>query len=189
MQIAVGVPTFRNCVLNVPSASNTWIAPVALVGDVDVALRIDGDAVHDVELAGRRAARAPRLDVLAGRLVLRDPRVAVAVGDVDVAGGVPRDVGRPLEALARGARARQRAAATGATRQPPALHLATRRRRQAAGRRRDRRRLGAGCSDGHHRYAGAGVNGSAGTRIASGLRLSTICTRPFGSNLITCVDI
>ena len=106
MQSAVGVPTFRNCVLNVPLPSNTWMRLLPSSADVHVALRVDRDAVDDVELAGRRAARPPRLDVLAARLVLGDPRVAVAVGHVDVAGRVPRDVGRPLEALAFGARAR-----------------------------------------------------------------------------------
>jgi hypothetical protein len=36
---------------------------------------------------------------------------------------------------------------------------------------------------------GSGLNGSVGTRSASGLRLRIISTRPFGSNLITWVDI
>ena len=60
MQIAVGVPTFRNCVLNVPFAVEDLDALVAFVGDVDVALRVDGDAVDDVELARRGAASIPR---------------------------------------------------------------------------------------------------------------------------------
>ena len=36
---------------------------------------------------------------------------------------------------------------------------------------------------------GSGVIRAAGTVIASGLRLRIICTRPFESNLMTCVDI
>ena len=36
---------------------------------------------------------------------------------------------------------------------------------------------------------GSGVSRAAGTVNASGLRLRIICTRPFGSNLMTCVDI
>ncbi len=49
----------------------------------------------------------------------------------------------------------------------------------------------AGRLDGlHDRKSGReGCSGRAGTRIASGLRLRIIWTRPFGSNLITCVDI
>src|SRR5687768_11096228 len=39
-------------------------------------------------------------------------------------------------------------------------------------------------------YVSAGTdNGRLGTRIASGLRLKIIWIRPFGSNLMTCVDI
>jgi hypothetical protein len=38
-------------------------------------------------------------------------------------------------------------------------------------------------------FVGSGVRRGAGTVIASGLRLSTICTRPFESNLMTCDDI
>ena len=59
MQSAVGVPTLANCDLNVPSASKTWTRLLPSSRDVDVALRVDGDAVDDVELARARAARAP----------------------------------------------------------------------------------------------------------------------------------
>jgi hypothetical protein len=38
-------------------------------------------------------------------------------------------------------------------------------------------------------FVGSGVSRGVGTAVASGLRLNTICTRPFGSNLMTCVDI
>ena len=81
--------------------------------------------MHDVELAGLGAPRAPRLDVFAARLVLGDPGVAETVGHVDVSGRVPRHVGRTLEGLAFGARARQshgRRLRHRGLRQPPAAH-------------------------------------------------------------------
>jgi len=37
---------------NFPSVSKTWMRAVAAVGDVDIVLRVGGDAVRSVELAG-----------------------------------------------------------------------------------------------------------------------------------------
>ena len=73
-------------------------AAVAGVGDIDETLRVDRDASRLTELARGRAGLAPRADELAVLVELRDARVgAQAIGDVDVAGGVPRDVGRTVE--------------------------------------------------------------------------------------------
>src|SRR5262249_46186549 len=77
---------------------------VAGVGDVDVALGVEDDAADGAELAGLAAARSPGLDEVAVLVELRHARVADpgvrAVGDVDVAGLVPRDVGGAVEAVA-----------------------------------------------------------------------------------------
>ena len=174
-----------NCVLERAVGVEDLDALVAFVGHVDVPCASIGDAVDDVELAGLGPARAPRLDVLAVRLVLRDARVAVAVGDVDVAGRVPGDIGGPLEALALGARARQPAAAAAAT----AAAAAAGAPRPAGAPRRRRPPAAAARPSDDRNAVGSGVERQRGTRSASGLRLRIICTRPFGSNLITCVDI
>ena len=122
--------------------------------------------VDDVELAGRRSASEPH-DLMnlpfLSNFAIRD--VAEAVGHVDVAGRVPRDVGRPVEDVllrrprpedrrVRGHRRRRlgrRAAARrrrrrGAARPPPApprrrLQPARRRRRGDAAQRRNAFRL------------------------------------------------
>ena len=72
-------------------------ARVAAIADVDVSLRIHRHRVRQVELPGLVAARARLLDEPAVLVELHDARVAVAVGDEDVAGRVPADVGRPAE--------------------------------------------------------------------------------------------
>ena len=58
----------------------------------------DGDAVHEVELAGALAALPPRLHPVAVLVVFGDARVHVAVADVDVAVRIPGHVGRLAEA-------------------------------------------------------------------------------------------
>src|SRR6185295_14745890 len=65
--------------------------------DVDVAVPVALDGMQDVELARVGAARAPGFHPAAVLVDLHDARIAVAVGDVRVAGRVPRDVGRPVE--------------------------------------------------------------------------------------------
>src|SRR5262249_21909461 len=70
---------------------------VAGIGRVDVALRVDGDAVDAGELAGRGAFLSPRLDEHPVFREFRDARVAPAVGDEDVALRVPRHVGGTIE--------------------------------------------------------------------------------------------
>ena len=61
-------------------------------------LRVVRDRVRRVEVAELAAARlAERRDPVAVLRELRDARVDVAVADVDVAVGVPRDVGRLAE--------------------------------------------------------------------------------------------
>ena len=67
-------------------------------------LRIDGDAVHVVEvagplLAGRRPFLSPCHQELAVLVELHDARVGVAVGDIERAVGQPRDERRPVEML------------------------------------------------------------------------------------------
>ena len=86
---------------------------------------------------GVRAALAPRLHPAAVLVDLHDARVVVAVGDEDVAGEIPRDVGRPIE------------------RAPPGTRRAA---TSAAGRRSGRRffhRLGA--SPEHHEHFARGI--------------------------------
>src|SRR5262245_14315300 len=86
--------------LEIPVAVEDLNPIVASVADVDEALRIDRHRVRDIELAWRGAARSPGLDVLAVLVELGDARVAIAVGDVDVAGRIPGDIGRPIEVVA-----------------------------------------------------------------------------------------
>ena len=72
-------------------------AAVRAVGDVDEALAVDLQAVRQAELAVLGAVGAPRLEPVPVLVHLADARIHVAVADVDVAVGVPADVGRPLE--------------------------------------------------------------------------------------------
>src|SRR5262245_47099300 len=77
---------------------------VAGVRDVDVALGVERDAVERAELTRLAAAESPRLDEMSILVELRDARVAArrrdAVGDVDVAGAIPRNVSGTDEAVA-----------------------------------------------------------------------------------------
>src|SRR2546425_4760381 len=68
-------------------------AVVAAVGDVNIVLRVDSDAVRSAELAGLIARFAPGPEPVAVLVDLGDARIDVAVADVSVAGGIPRDVG------------------------------------------------------------------------------------------------
>ncbi len=72
---------------------------VPAIADVNEALRVVRDRMRRVQLAQRRSAPrlADRRDVVAVLGELRDAGVDVAVADVDVALGVPRDVGRLAE--------------------------------------------------------------------------------------------
>ena len=65
-------------------------APVVAVADIDVALRVGRDGVHEVELARALAALAPGLDPVAVLAELGDARVDVAVADIDVRRSGPR---------------------------------------------------------------------------------------------------
>src|SRR5207237_10738556 len=85
-------------------------ALVARVGDVDVAARVDGEALHSGELTVLGSGRSPLLEELAVLVEFRDAVVrADPVCDVDVARAVPRDVGRTAERGARDAGARRAA--------------------------------------------------------------------------------
>ena len=75
-------------------------ALVAHIGDVDVALGIDGDRVRSIELAGFGTGRAPGLGEPPGLVELGDAGVAVPVGDEDVAGSVPGHIGGLVEIVA-----------------------------------------------------------------------------------------
>src|SRR5260370_23279577 len=66
---------------------------VAAIGDVNIVLRVDSDAVRDVELAGLIAGLAPGFEPVAVLVNFGDAGVDVAVADVRVAAGIPRDVG------------------------------------------------------------------------------------------------
>src|SRR5262245_33109000 len=88
-------------------------APVAGVGDVDETLRIDGDAAWLAELAIRGPGLPPRADELPVLVELRHAVVvAEAVGDVDVAGGIPRAIGPTAEHVLLPACSRRTSAAT-----------------------------------------------------------------------------
>ena len=101
MQIACGVPTFADLRLERALAVEDLDALVAGVGDVEVARRVGDDAANLVELALARSGVAPRLQEVAVLVELGDAVVgAEAVGDVDVAGAIPVDIRRPVEAVA-----------------------------------------------------------------------------------------
>src|SRR5271154_1860384 len=70
------------------------------VGDEHITLRIDRDAVRDVELARPAPSGAPGLDELAVLVELGDPGVAEAIRHVNVTSRVPGDVGGPLKQIA-----------------------------------------------------------------------------------------
>ena len=88
----------RELTLERPLAVEHLDAPVAAVGDVDVALRVGGDRVRRVELAGLRALAAPRFQPFAVPVHLGDARIDVSVADIGVAGRVEGDVGHLSEA-------------------------------------------------------------------------------------------
>src|SRR5262249_20102330 len=67
------------------------------IGRVDAVLRIDGDAVDDVELVRTGAPGADRLQPMPAGRDLHHPRIAVAVGHEDVVVGIPGDAGGTLE--------------------------------------------------------------------------------------------
>src|SRR3954470_3141394 len=83
-------------------------APVEPVRHVDVPLRVGGDAVRGVELAGLIAAVAPRLDPVARLVDLGDARIYVPVADEDVALRIPGHVGDLPEAAVLGGKRRLR---------------------------------------------------------------------------------
>ena len=67
-------------------------AAVAAVGNINIVLHVDGNAVWRVELAGLRARFAPGHQPVSVFVDFCDARVDVAVADVGAALGVPRDV-------------------------------------------------------------------------------------------------
>src|SRR6185312_12353552 len=71
--------------------------PVAAVGDVDVVVRIRGNAVRRVELIAAAAVRPQLLEPLSAGRDLDHPRIAITVGDEDVAVRVPGHIRRPVE--------------------------------------------------------------------------------------------
>ena len=145
-------------------------ALVALIGDVDVALRVGSDRMRRVEFALAGPARSPRLDEAAVLVELRDACVgAVAVGDEDVSGGVPGDVARPHELIAGAPRARK--SCPGPRRLLHRLLLPRPLRGPAR-----RPRLA-------HRRAAPACAGGTRMLIASGLRPSTISDAPIGAEL------
>src|SRR5262249_19194110 len=86
---------------------------VTSVPNINVALRVGRDGVRKIELAPLRSLGANRRDVSPVLVVLDDPRIAISVGDENIPGGVPRDIGRPVECIRlrrrlRGARRRRR---------------------------------------------------------------------------------
>src|SRR6185503_4756053 len=122
-------------------------ALVPRVGHVDVSGRVAGDAANAVELSLRRAGLAPGLEEIAVPVELRNAVVrSESVGDINVAGAVPRHIRRPVETVAVDARARGSAGVAAATATTAA---AARGRRAALG---EKRRI-----SGSRRNAGAGT--------------------------------
>src|SRR4029077_12384857 len=76
-------------------------AVVVAVGDVNIALCIHGDTADIVELALARALLAPALDELAVLVEFGDARIALAIGNENVALGIPGDIGRTVEDILR----------------------------------------------------------------------------------------
>src|SRR5882762_8168122 len=68
-------------------------AAIAAIGDVDIVLCVDGDAVRNVELAGLVAGFAPGFEPNAVLVGFGDAGIDIAVADISVAGGVPSHVG------------------------------------------------------------------------------------------------
>ena len=75
---------------------------IAAIRHVDVALRIGGDIVRRVELAGLVAAVAPGFDPVAVLVGLGDARIDVAVADENIALRIEGDIGRLPEAAVLG---------------------------------------------------------------------------------------
>src|ERR1700722_10218913 len=82
---------------------------VCRVRHIDIALRIHGDSVNRVELARAVSSRSPGLNELSILIKLGGSRIAKTVGNIDVPGGIPRDVGGALENIALCAGSRNRA--------------------------------------------------------------------------------
>src|SRR4030095_6060811 len=72
-------------------------APVRTIADIDVVIVVDRDRVGQIELARCGALGAPLLHPIPIFVVFSDARIDVAVADIDVAFGIPRDVGRLSE--------------------------------------------------------------------------------------------
>src|SRR2546425_392070 len=72
-------------------------AIVLAVADEDAAIRVDGDAMRQVELARPGARYAPGLLELAGRREAMHPTVAVPIGDIEVAPRTDGQIRGPVE--------------------------------------------------------------------------------------------
>src|SRR5262249_56042211 len=98
----VGVRIERNVdlhlALEVPVAVEHLDAAIVAVADIDIALGIGGDRMHEIEFAGALAVLAPRLHPVAVLVVFGDACVHVAVADEDVALRIPGHIGRLAEA-------------------------------------------------------------------------------------------
>src|SRR6185312_12344967 len=75
-------------------------AMVLAIGDIDPAIGVGRDVVHDVELPGIAARLAPGFQQLAVGRIFVHAGIAVAVGDVDLALRRQRGVGAAMERLA-----------------------------------------------------------------------------------------
>src|SRR5882762_11640583 len=70
---------------------------VIAVADIDIALRVGRDGVHEIELARPLAFLAPGFHPVAVLVEFGNARVHIAVADVAVSGGVPGHVRRLTE--------------------------------------------------------------------------------------------
>src|SRR5207247_5179296 len=110
-------------------------AVVACVGNVDVAGCVAGDPADAFELALAGPRLAPRLEEVAVLVELRDAVVrSKPVSTVDVAGAMPRHIGRPIEAVPVDPDSRRSTAASAAAPTTAFAATATRRGRRAFGR-------------------------------------------------------
>ena len=180
MHRAWGVADIADLRFEIAVAVEDLDALIAGIRDIDIALRVDGNGSNAVELPVFGSGLPPRLQELSVLVELGDAVVvANAVGNVNVAGTVPRDIRRAAErrTLRTGTRACTPPAGTASRGRTPAAAVAPPGAAGAAARRRLwRRARGFCCTRGwRHCRHGAAVGRRStwsGRTYADSLRLS-----------------